>query len=52
MKQVIIAIITIAAALAQICLIGINGLTLISVPLTIYLGLEIIEKITIKNQQK
>ena len=46
MKQIIIAIITIIAALAQICLIGINGLTLISVPLTIFLGLEVIDRTT------
>ena len=46
MKQIIIAIITVAAALAQICLIGINGLTLISVPLTIFLGLEVIDRTT------
>ena len=34
------------AVIAQIALIGVNGLTLVSVPLTIFLGFEVIEKVT------
>ena len=45
-KQILICSATILAALAQIAFIGINGLTLISIPITIFLGLEIIEKVT------
>lgn len=33
------------ASVAQICLIGINGLTLFSIPLTIFLGLHTLEKL-------
>ena len=50
MKQVLTALATILGALAQMCFIGINGLTLISIPITIYLGLLVIEKITETNE--
>lgn len=43
-KQTITMAVTIVAILAQIWLIGINGLTLLSLPITMYLGLEVIEK--------
>jgi len=46
MKQILIALATILGAFAQMCFIGLNGLTLISIPMTIYLGLLVIEKIT------
>ena len=46
MKKDIIGITAITlATLAQIYLIGINGLTLISVPITIFLGLHVMEKL-------
>ena len=45
-KQIIIALAVITAISLQAILLGINGLTLISIPMTIYLGLEVIEKIT------
>lgn len=46
MKKELIGITAITlATLAQIYLIGINGLTLISVPMTIFLGLHVMEKI-------
>lgn len=45
-KQIITAVAIILAVFAQMAFIGINGLTLISIPLTIFLGLEVIEKIT------
>lgn len=38
------------ASVAQIYLIGINGLTLFSIPLTIFLGLHVMEKIEDKIQ--
>lgn len=39
------------ASVAQIYLIGINGLTLISIPLTIFLGLHTLEKLDkLENQ--
>jgi hypothetical protein len=51
MKQIIIALATIIGAVAQMCFIGINGLTLISIPLTIFLGLHVIEKVTETDKQ-
>lgn len=46
MKKELIGITAITlATLAQIYLIGINGLTLISVPMTIFLGLHVMEKL-------
>lgn len=50
MKHIIVITTIIALIAAQIYLIGINGLTLVSIPVTIYLGLEVIEKITDKNE--
>lgn len=46
MKQTLIAIATIALAFIQAYFIGLNGLTLISIPMTIYLGIQTIEKVT------
>lgn len=51
MKQTLIALAVILAALAQMIFIGINGLTLISVPITIYLGILVIEKTTETEEQ-
>ena len=45
-KQTIVCIAIILAVLAEMAFIGINGLTLVSIPITIFLGLEIIERIT------
>lgn len=50
MKQIIAITIIIIILFAQIYFIGINGLTLVSIPVTIYLGLEVIEKIANKNE--
>lgn len=44
-KDIIGLTATILASVAQISLIGINGLTLISVPMTIFLGLHVMEKL-------
>lgn len=37
---------TILAIVGQVCLIGINGLTLYSVPITLFLGIKVLEKLT------
>jgi uncharacterized membrane protein len=52
MKQILIAIATIVAACTQAYFLGLNGLTLISIPMTIYLGLEVIEKVTENKTEK
>ena len=46
MKQTLIAIATILASFAQAYFLGLNGLTTLTILLTIYLGLHVIEKIT------
>lgn len=47
MKKITLGLLaTIAGAFAQMYFIGINGLTLISIPLTIFLGIHVVEKIT------
>lgn len=51
MKSILIAIATIVAACTQVYFLGLNGLTLISIPMTIYLGLEVIEKVTKKEER-
>ena len=51
MKSIFIAIATFVAAFTQVCLLGLNGLTLISIPMTIYLGLLTIEKVTKKEER-
>ena len=37
---------TIAVAFAQYLILGLNGLTLLTIPLTIHLGFEVVEKLT------
>ena len=49
MKTITIATATIVAACTQAFFLGLNGLTLISIPMTIYLGLLVIEKVTEKE---
>lgn len=51
MKPIFIATATIVAAFTQAYFLGLNGLTLISIPMTIFLGLEVIEKVTEKEEQ-
>ena len=51
MKPIFIAIATIIAAFTQAYFLGLNGLTLVSIPMTIFLGLEVIEKVTGKEEQ-
>jgi hypothetical protein len=50
MKQILTCVATILATIAEIYFLGINGLTCVSIPLTIYLGIEVIEKITQKEE--
>lgn len=40
MKSILIAVATLVATCTQAYFIGLNGLTLISIPMTIYLGIE------------
>ena len=49
MKSILIAIATIVAACTQVYFLGLNGLTLIFVPMTIFLGIEVIEKVRKKE---
>jgi hypothetical protein len=49
-KAIAVCIATIVATCAEIYFLGINGLTCVSIPLTIYLGIEVIEKITQKEE--
>lgn len=44
MKNIATALATLVAACTQVYFIGLNGLTLMSIPLTIYIGLLIMEK--------
>ena len=37
---------TILASFAQMYFIGLNGLTMVSIPLTIFLGIHAVEKLT------
>lgn len=50
MKALTIAIATIALCAIQGLFIGLNGLTCVSIPLTIYLGLLVIEKVTERKE--
>lgn len=51
MKSIFISIATIVAACMQVYFLGLNGLTLISIPMTIYLGILTIEKVTEKEER-
>lgn len=46
MKTLAILCATICAVLAQVIFIGINGITILSIPTTIFLGFEVLEKLT------
>ena len=46
MKQTLTAIATILASFAEAYFLGLNGLTILTIPMTIFLGLNVIEKIT------
>ena len=47
MKTIILTLAAIfLACVAQLLLIGVNGLTVLTIPLTIFLGFEVLEKLT------
>lgn len=48
MKTFIGLVAIIMAVCAQVALIGLNGLTIVSIPMTIYLGIELLDKVTDK----
>lgn len=50
MKKTIIALATIIVAFIQAYFLGINGLTILTIPMTIFLGLEVIEKTTRREE--
>lgn len=43
MKQIIAFFALVGALVAQVYFLGISGLTLLSIPITLYLGLDILE---------
>ena len=45
MKTTILIIASILAVFAQVYFLGLNGLTLLTIPMTIYLGAEVLERI-------
>lgn len=51
MKQTLIALATIIVAFIQAYFLGINGLTILTIPMTIFLGLEVIEKTTRREEE-
>lgn len=50
MKTFVTLTATTIAIIAQMCFIGLNGLTLISIPITLYLGIEVADRLA--NQPK
>lgn len=51
MKTIVLGLVAILVAIAlQVAFIGINGLTIVSIPLTMYLGFHVIEKLTNKEE--
>lgn len=53
MKTIILTLLAIfLACVAQILFIGVNGLTIVSIPLTIFLGFEVLEKLTEGERKK
>ena len=52
MKRVIIGLAAILAAIiAQAHFIGLNGLTILTIPMTIYLGFSAIDKLDLKSKK-
>lgn len=52
MKQIIAFFALIGALVAQVYFLGISGLTLLSIPITLYLGLEVLEHISEQETDK
>lgn len=53
MKTFLTLIATAIAVIVQTCVLGLNGLTLITIPMTIFLGIELADKLlkTKENNQ-
>ena len=51
MKTLLTLIATAIAVIVQTCALGLNGLTLITIPMTIYLGIEVADKL-LTNKEK
>ena len=51
MKTFLGLVAIIMAVCAQVALIGLNGLTIVSIPMTIYLGIELLDKLTDNPKQ-
>ena len=53
MKRIFIGLaVILAAIIAQTYFLGVNGLTIITIPMTIYLGFSAIDKLRFKNNKK
>lgn len=55
MKTFAVLCATACAIIAQVTLMGLNGLTLLTIPLTLFLGLEVADRFTTgttKNEQR
>lgn len=52
MKVFFTLLATLCALIAQTCVFGLNGLTLCTIPITLYLGLNIAEKISEETETK
>lgn len=50
MKTIATLCATSCAVIVQTCALGLNGLTLVTIPLTLYLGLEIANKVMTKKE--
>jgi hypothetical protein len=51
MKTFLTLVATAVAVIVQTCVLGLNGLTLITIPMTIFLGLELADKLLTNNEK-
>lgn len=51
MKTFLTLVATAVAVIVQTCVLGLNGLTLITIPMTIFLGLELADKLLTNNKK-
>lgn len=51
MKTFFTLVATAIAVIVQTCVLGLNGLTLITIPMTIFLGLELADKLLTNNEK-
>lgn len=49
MKTFVTLCATTCAIIAQTCVLGLNGLTLLTIPLTLFLGIEVAERLSQKT---